>query len=179
MFFPLCWLFNYVWVEKACIYGALTECEPVQLKCLKANAQSHKAIPLELLPSSTRLLMTAMCLPWREGPFARHWHMPGNSNWERVLCVKPATMSSFQRKSGVCGRKNTRLTPDATFGNLWALLLSHQPADLISAFLASLTRGSNWLWGRFLQPGDAHCGTQASRRLKGKETPWRDSTGSD
>lgn len=120
-----------------------------------------------------------MCLPWREGPFARHWHMTGNSNWKRVVCVKPATRSSFQRKSGVCGRKNTMLTPDATFGNLWALLPSHQPADLISAFLASLTRGSNQLWGRFLQPGDAHCGTQASGRLKGKETPWRDSTGSD
>lgn len=33
-FFPLCWLFNYIRVRKACIYGTLTEHEPVQLKCL-------------------------------------------------------------------------------------------------------------------------------------------------
>lgn len=100
MFFPLCWLFNYTWVGKACIYGALTECEPVQLKCLQANAQSHKAVPLGLFHSSTRLLMTAMCLPWREGPSARHWHRPGNSNWGRVVCVKFPTNTAFQRKSG-------------------------------------------------------------------------------
>lgn len=100
MFFPLYWLFDYIWVGKACIYGALTECEPVQLKRLQANAQSHKAVPLGLFHSSTRLLMIAMCLPWREGPSARPWHMPGNFHWGRVVCVKFATKTSFQRKSG-------------------------------------------------------------------------------
>lgn len=99
MFFPLCWLFNYIWVGKACIYGALIEYEPVQLKCLQASVQSHKAVPLGLLHSSTRLLMTAVCLPWREGPSARHRHMLGNSNRGKVVCVKPATKTSFQWES--------------------------------------------------------------------------------
>lgn len=45
MVFPLCWLFNYTRVREACVYGTLTEREPVQLKCLQANAQSHKAAP--------------------------------------------------------------------------------------------------------------------------------------
>lgn len=106
MFFPLCWLFNYIWVGKACIYGALIEYEPVQLKCLQATVQSHKAVPLGLLLSSTRLLMTAVCLPWREGPSARPWHMPRNSNWGKVVCVKPATQTSFQWDAGGTWEKN-------------------------------------------------------------------------
>ena len=92
-FFSLCWLFNYIGVGRACIYGALAECEPVQLKRLQANTQSHKAVPLGPRHPSTRLLMTAVRLPWREGPAASHWHMPGKSSWG--WC---ATETRFQRK---------------------------------------------------------------------------------
>lgn len=176
MFFPLCWLFDYIGVGKACIYGALTECEPVRLKCLQANAQSHKVVPLGLFHSSTRLLMTAMCLPWREDPSARPWHMPGNSNWRRVVCVKFATKTSFQRKSGgMCEeKKNTRLTPDATFENLEAILFSNQPAALRSAvFMAARTSCPDWqqeavsaTWGCW--PWDAgNLGGWNSRQVHG------------
>ena len=84
--FSLCWLFNYIGVGRACIYGALAECEPVQLRRLQANTQSHKAVPLGPRHPSTRLLMTAVRLPWREGPAASHWHMPGKSSWRRMVC---------------------------------------------------------------------------------------------
>lgn len=70
--FPLCWLFNYIEVGKPCIYGALTECELVPLKCCQANALSQKAVPLGLLHSSTRLLVTTVCLPaLKERPFCQ------------------------------------------------------------------------------------------------------------
>lgn len=108
MFFPLCWLFNYIGVGKACIYDALTECEPVQLKCLQANAQSHKAVPLRLLHSSTRLLMTAVWLPFRAGPSASRSHMPGNTNEERVVPVythfKRTLGGMWQRKHQAASR---------------------------------------------------------------------------
>lgn len=112
-FFPLCWLFNYIWVGKACIYGALIESEPVQLKCLQANVWSHKAVPLGRLHSSTRLLMIAVCLPWRQGPSARHWHMPGNSNWGKAVCVCVWSLPprpAFCGNLGVCGRKKKTTT---------------------------------------------------------------------
>lgn len=150
-FFPLCWLFNYIRVGKACIYGALIESEPVQLKCLQANVWSHKAVPLGGLHSSTRLLMTAVCLPWRQGPSARHWHMPGNSNWGKAVCVCVCEACHQDQPSvgiwGYVGEKkiHTRLTPDATFENPSAIFLSNQPADWRSAFTVALTSCLNWL----------------------------------
>lgn len=99
-----------MWVGKACIYGGLIESEPVQLKCLQANVWSHKAVPLGLLHSSTRLLMTAVCLPWRQGPSARHWHMPGNSNWGKAVCVCEACHQD-QHSVGIWGYVGEKKTP--------------------------------------------------------------------
>lgn len=163
MFFPLCWLFNYIWVGKARIYGALTECEPVQLKCLLANAQSHKAVPLGLFHSSTRLLMTAMCLPWREGPSARHWHRPGNSNWGRVVCVKIATNTGFQRKSGgMCGRKYQADSRCHLCNSLGPI--AFKPTCRLEICFHGLSDQLPKEW--FLQPGDACC------RALGKLEGW-------
>lgn len=182
MFFPLYWLFDYIWVGKACIYGALTECEPVQLKCLQANAQSHKAVPLGLFHSSTRLLMIAMCLPWREGPSARPWHMPGNFNWGRVVCVKFATKTSFQRKSG--GMWEKKKIP----GWLQMPPLKISRPYYFQTNLLTWDLLFSWPLGPAAQIGSKSgfcnlgrlavvCGKAG--RLKCKASPWRDSTGSD
>lgn len=176
MVFPLCWSFNYIRVGKACIYGALTECEPVQLQCLQANAQSHKAVPLGPFHSSTRLLMTAMCLPWREGPSARHWHRSGHSNWGRVVCVKFATNTGFQRKSGgVWERKHQADSrchlckcrgPVAFEPTCWRGICS--PGR--SAQLPKLTvRAFSATWG---------CSSGKPKGWNAKGSPWRDSAGS-
>lgn len=119
MFFPLCWLFNYIWVGKACIYGALTECEPVQLKCLQANAQRHKAVPLGLLHSSTRLYDCWVPALKGRPVYQAHWHMPANTSGGRLVCVKPGPRPVLRGHLGECGRKTTRLTPGATFENLY------------------------------------------------------------
>lgn len=72
------------------MYGTLTEWEPVQLKCLLANAQSHKAAPSGPLPSSTRPLMTAVCLPRRKALLSATGTHPDIPR-EGGCCVKAAT----------------------------------------------------------------------------------------
>lgn len=158
-FFSLCWLFNYIEVGRACIYGALAECEPVQLKRLQANTQSHKAVPLGPRHPSTRLLMTAVRLPWREGPAASHWHMPGKSSWG--WC---ATETRFQRKlvrggARMWEKKTPRLTPAVPFENLSATFPSNQPAGLRSALSRPLGPSCpSRLWEWCPPPGDARHG---------------------
>ena len=126
-FFPLCWLFNYIGVGRGCIYGALAECEPVQLKRLQANTQSHKAVPLGPRHPSTRLLMTAVRLPWREGHAASHWHRPGKSSWGRVVCMKPATETHFQRILVGGGRNVGERKPQHDSSSPLCKPLSHVP----------------------------------------------------
>lgn len=159
-FFSLCWLFNYIGVGRACIYGALAECEPVQLRRLQANTQSHKAVPLGPRHPSTRLLMTAVRLPWREGPAASHWHMPGKSSWRRMVCHwDPLSEETGGGWGKNVGEKTPRLTPAVPFENLSAMFPSNQPAGLRSALSRPLGPSCpSRLWERCPPPGDAHHG---------------------
>lgn len=112
------------------------------------------------LHSSTRPLMTAVCLPWREGPPVSHWHTPGNTNGGRVVCVKPATEPSFKRAPEETWQEKHQADSRCHLWKSLGCTTLNQCDVWKPTSMATQPSCPDGLWECFLRREDAHWGTQ-------------------
>lgn len=159
MFFPLCWLFNYTRVREACVYGTLTEREPVQLKCLQANAQSHKAAPSG--PSFFHQTLNDCSVPALKGrPSCQPLAHSRKYQWrEGSLCE---TCHQAQLEEGARGNVAGKTPSWLQMPSLEISRLYHlEPMWCLETYFhGHPTQLPHGLWECFLRREDAHWGTQ-------------------